>query len=309
MAVARDPSAARELVRRERLALRISAVGGGVLAAVALIWGWLAGSGVILFDGVFAAAGIVLVSVSVLASHAADAAPTARYPFGRHAATPMAVVIQGAALLATMLYGLVDSVAVLVAGGSDGAPLHLLAYGAVAAVGATVLALLVRRSAPGSTLALAEVVSWRAGAWLSVVIAIGGGVGIALQRSAYAGAARYVDPVLLLVAVLLLAPAPVRLLRQGTHQLLEGAPDPAVAAAVDRAVAAVQAQFDLPAPRVRGSQVGDRLYVEADFLVAPGRWTVDQEDAVRRAVIAGLDELGLDVWATVDLTTDPGYDA
>ncbi|WP_158609717.1 cation transporter [Cellulomonas triticagri] len=296
--------------RLERRALWRSASGGAALGLVAVVWGLVADSGVILFDGIFSLAGIVLVSVSFLASYASGSGPSHRYPFGRPAATPLAVVIQGAALLATLAYGVVDAVATLLDGGSEGDALHLVAYGAVGAAGSALLARWVHRAAPRSSLAFAEVVSWRTGAWLSLVILVGGAVGLVLERTGPDAVGPYVDPVLLLVAVALLTPAPVRLLRDGTHELLEGVPTSPVAGEVERALAAVRAEHALPAPAAtRVSQVGPRLLVEVVFVVPPG-WTVDQQDAVRRAfrahLVAGALDPATDVRTAVDLTTDPG---
>lgn len=293
-------------LRRERTALLGSAAAAGVIGTAAAVWGVVAGSGVILFDGVYTVAGIALVGVSALASRAAEQAPGGRYPFGRHAATPLAVAMQGAALVATLLYGVADAVGTLVAGGADGDPLGLLAYGVASAVLSAGVAAWLRRRAPDSELALAEVVSWRAGAWLSAGVALGGVVGTLLDRGGHATAAGYVDPVLLLLAVVLIAPLPVRLVRDGMHELLEGAPPPEVAHAVDAAVAAARAEFDLPEALVRATKLGRRLYVEVDFVVEPGPWDVAAEDRVRHAVVDRLEALPYDVWATVELTTDPG---
>lgn len=300
------PSAAgpHDHVRRERSALTGSAVASGVIGTGAALWGAVAGSGVILFDGIYTLAGIALVGVSALASRAAESQPGERYPFGRHAATPLAVAMQGAALLTTLVYGVADAIATLLAGGSDGDPLSLVAYGALSAVASAGVAVWLRRRAPGSELAAAEVVSWRAGAGLSLVVAVGGVVGTVLERSDHLAAAAYVDPVLLLLAVALIGVLPLRLIRDGMHELLEGVPPAEVTAEVDRAVAAARAEFDLPEPVVRATKLGRRLYLEVDFVVEPGRWDVDREDDVRRAVIGRLAGLPLDLWATVELTTD-----
>jgi predicted Co/Zn/Cd cation transporter (cation efflux family) len=56
---------------------------------------------------------------------------------------------------------------------------------------------------------------------------------------------------------------------------------------------------------VRATKLGRKLYVEVDFVVQPGHWDVSDEDDVRRGVLAALAPLGFDVWANVELTTDP----
>lgn len=292
--------------RHERGALLESAVAAAVLGTAAVVAGLASRSAVVLFDGLYTLAGIALVGVSALASRAATSRPGGRYPFGRHAATPLAVVVQGAALIATLLYGAADAVGTLLAGGSDADPTTMLAYGGASAVVSALVAWRLRRRSGDSALVDAEVVSWWAGAAISLAVGLGGVVAAVLAAGGRDGAAGYVDPVLLLVVVLLVARLPVRLLRDGTHELLEGAPPPEVDAAVRAAVETVRAAFDLPAPLVRATKLGRRLYVEVDFVVRPGRWDVDAEDEVRRAVVSRLRDLPLDVWATVELTADPG---
>ena len=74
---------------------------------------------------------------------------------------------------------------------------------------------------------------------------------------------------------------------------------------MDAAVQAVRIEFDLPEPVVRATKLGERLYVEVDFVVPAGAWDVTGEDRVRRALIDRLKALGYELWANVELTTDP----
>lgn len=289
----------------ERRALLLSLVATSVLSAGAIVWGVLSGARVILFDGVYMLASVVLVSVSLLASRAATSAPTREYPFGRHGATPLAVALQGSALLGTVVYGAADAIGVLAGGGSEAAAGSVLAYGVLTAVISALIMLALRRTAQDSDLARAELVSWRAGTLLSLVVAIGGAVALVLTRTGARQAASYVDPVLVLVACAAIAPMAISLVRDGVRELLEAAPTPDVRQDIEALVDAARAEHDLPDPTIRSTVLGQRLYVEVDFVVAPGRWTVDDEDTIRHAVLDRLQTLAFQVWATVELTTDP----
>ena len=291
--------------RRERRALVVSILASAVIGFAAATWGVLVQADVLVFDGVYMLAGIGLVAVSLLASRAANAPPTARFPFGRAAATPLAVAVQGAALLAALLYGVVSAVGTILQGGSPVPATVLMVYGVASAAASWLVAVLVARTAPASELAHAEVVAWRSGAVLSLVVAVGGIVAAVLRSAGRDGLADHVDPVLVLVAVALVVHLPVRLVRDGMHELLEGAPTGTLAAALDDAVTRTREQFDLPEPTVRATKLGRRMYVEVTFVVGEHGWEVDDEDAVRRALTARLDALPLDVWATIELTTDP----
>ncbi|MFE5290732.1 cation transporter [Isoptericola sp. NPDC056618] len=274
------------------------------LGTTGLVWGLLAGADVIVFDGVYTLASIALSAGSLLASRAASAEPTRQFPYGLSAAVPLAVVVQGAALAATLLYAVVAAVQTVIAGGSGATQVTLLVYGTVSALLGWLVVRLLGRLGVGTDLAVAEVVGWRAGAVLSVVVAVGGGVGLLMERAGLDTAADYVDPVLVLVAVAVVSPMPVRLVRDGMVELLEGTPAPEVVAHLRGIVDDVQREFGLPAPTVRATKLGRRLYVDVVFVVPHGDWDVDAEDDVRRSAVGRLRRMPFDVWANVELTAD-----
>ncbi|GAA4173160.1 cation transporter [Gryllotalpicola koreensis] len=299
-----DVDEAAAAVRAERRVLTVSLLAAAVLGVGAVVWGLVADAGALIFDGVYTLAGIALSAASLLASRAAASAPSRRFPFGKQAAVPIAVVIQGAALGGTLLYAVITAVQTIIAGGSAASQTALLAYGVLAGVYSVLVALILRSPARDSDLARAEVVSWRAGTVLSLVIAVGGAAGLLLERTALGGLSVFMDPVLVLIAVAITAAMPLQLIRSGMHELLEGAPPPEILARIEAAVEEARAAFGLPVPLIRSTKLGRRLYVEVDFVVAHDRWDVDAEDRVRHAIVDRLEELPFDLWAAVELTTD-----
>jgi predicted Co/Zn/Cd cation transporter (cation efflux family) len=291
-------------VTGERRALLGSIAVSVFCGLLAVVWGLLSGARIILFDGAYALIGIAIAGVSLRVARAVAAGPTRRFPFGREALTPLTVVGQGVALAATLFYAGADAVTVIRDGGSPVTPGPVAVYGAVTGVLSLGTAWWLRRAAPRSDLVDAEREQWRADAVLSAVIVVGSLVALVLVRGGRAAVAAYVDPVLVLVACAILLPTPLRLLRAGGVELLEGEPPAAVAGPVRAVVAAVRARFGLDEPVLRLHKLGGKLYVEVGFVVRPGEWDVADEDAVRRAVVEGLEPLGLDVWASVELTTD-----
>jgi predicted Co/Zn/Cd cation transporter (cation efflux family) len=288
----------------ERAALIGSVVASVVSGVLAIVWGVLSGARIILFDGAYALIGIAVAGLSLRIARAVEAGPTRRFPFGRDGLTPLMVVGQGIALAATLFYAGADAVAVIREGGTAVAPGNVAAYGAVTGLISLAAAWWLRRTAPGSDLVDAEAQQWRVDAILSVVMVVGALVGLGLVSAGRRDLADYVDPVLVLLACAVLAPTPLRLLRSGTVELLEGEPPAEITDAVVAVVADVRQRFGLDEPIVRLHKLGRKLYVEVDFVVEPGEWDVSEEDAVRRAVADGLTPLGLDVWAYVELTTD-----
>lgn len=288
----------------EQAALRLSLYAAVAVAALAIVWGLLASSQIILFDGVYGLIGIALTAIGLGTSRLVDAGPSARFPFGLEALTPIVIGVQGVALLGTMAYASLEAVSTILDGGSEVAAGSVAAYGLVTAVLSYVVFRRMRTADRTSDLLDAEARAWWAGFVLSVVVIVGALVAVGL-RAAGLAAERFVDPVLVLVASAMLLPMPLRMLRTTFVELLEGRPPPEVLDPVRAAVEQVRAEFDLPEPILRVSKVGRKLYVEVDFVVDEGTWDVDGEDDVRRAVDRRLDELPYDIWLTVELTADP----
>ncbi|BCW64986.1 cation efflux family transporter [Arthrobacter sp. TS-15] len=292
-------------VGAERRALGISLWVSVGSAAGAIMLGVLSGTRIIVFDGAYMGIGLILTAISLKASSASAGGPTRRFPFGRDAFTPLVVLIQGLAVAGTLLVAAGDAVVIIRDGGSPVSAAIIAVYGVITAAIGFALVWWMGRAAPDSDLVVAEIAQWRAGAILSVMMVLGAVVALVLQGLGLDDVALYVDPVLVLVACLILAYIPVGLIRTGLNELLEGAPSKELDAAITDAVQAVRQEFGLQKPLIRSGKVGRKLYVEVDFVVAGTDWNVGEEDAVRRAVVKALEPLGLDVWAYVALTAAP----
>lgn len=290
---------------RERRALRFSLAATTSIAVAAVIWGWLAGSQVILLDGAYALIGMGLTAVSLAASRLAASRPTSRFPYGREALVPLTVALQGVALFGTLAYAALEAVRVLLAGGSEVAPASLVAYGALTAVACWVVSRRLPRMDPLSDLVSAEARQWSASSVFSLVVAVGAVGALALGWFGFVGVAPYVDSALVLIGCALLLPQPIALFRTALIELLEGAPAPDVQETVTEALLQVRHRHELPEPTIRMTKLGRKLYIDAVFLVEPGRWAVDQEDAVRREAVAALADLPYEPCLSVHLTTDP----
>lgn len=292
----------------EQRALGASAAGTAIVGAVGVVWGILASSQIVLFDGMYATIGIVLTWMALHASRAAAAGPTARFPYGREALTPLVVGVQGIALLATCVYGSFSAVLSILAGGKDVAAGSVLAYGVLSAVGSTAMWLWLRRRAGGSDLVDAEATVWLVGAALSVGMVIAFGFVLVFDGTEYGDVARYADPALVIAFSILLVPTPLSMLRRTFVELLEGAPDPYIQRAVADVVDGVRAAHGLGEPFLFMTKLGPKLYIEADFVVDPDAWRVADADAVRRDLAAALGAaLPYELWLNIELTGDARF--
>jgi predicted Co/Zn/Cd cation transporter (cation efflux family) len=194
---------------------------------------------------------------------------------------------------------------VIATGGSTVAAGAVAAYAWLSAAASWAIAAHLRRVDQASDLLDAEAREWMAGAVLSVVVGAGALAALLLRRTPASDLERFLDPVLVIVGSLVVAPQAAGMVRTMLAELLEAAPPQAVQEPVRAAVAAVRADHGLPEPDLRMGKVGRKLYVEMDFVVRPGEWDVADEDRVRRDVATRLSGLPYDLWLNIELTTDP----
>jgi predicted Co/Zn/Cd cation transporter (cation efflux family) len=230
---------------REQAALLVSVIATVVMATLGVVWGLAVRSQLILFDGVYGMLGIVLSGLSLHVSRLVAAGPTTRFPFGREALAPLVVAIQGIALGGTCAYAVVTSLLTIVDGGSAVVAGWAVVYGAVSMVVSFVVYLWMRPRARSSGLVAAEAVQWLFSAGLGVAMVVAFGAMLGLQRTDWAGAADYIDPALVLLACVLVLPAPLRMVTSTLAELLEGAPPISIQSPVRAAVAEVTASMGL----------------------------------------------------------------
>lgn len=287
----------------------MSAATAAVLAALGIGWGMFSGSQIILLDGAYALIGLGLSWLALRAGRLIAAGPTEPYPFGRETLGPLVVGIQGLVLLGSLGYACLEAVQSIAAGPELVPPGLGLAYGLVTLAAAALIVVVLVRLRADSDLVAAEIHQWRAGAALSAAMTVGFLGALLLQVMELDQVAGYVDPVLVLVAALMLAPTPVRMMRTAGRELLEGAPGPDVIDPVAAAVEALRSRHGLPEPTMRVGKLGRKLYVELDFVVREeDAWTIADADLFRRELIDVLKRPGQVLWLNVELHTDPHWD-
>lgn len=208
----------------ERRGLMASAATAAVMAAAGISAGVLADSQIILLDGFYALVGLLLAWLGLHAGRLIDEGPTERYPFGRETLGPLVVGIQGLVLLGSLGYAGLEAIQTIASGGVAAATGIGLVYAGLTLVASMGIAAWLRRHQAGSDLLSAEAIQWRASAVLSLVMLVGFGLAALLLSMDQNDAAAFVDPTLVLVAVLLLGPTPVRMIRASLRELLEGTP-------------------------------------------------------------------------------------
>jgi cation diffusion facilitator family transporter len=286
-------------------ALLASTWTSAAFAVVAVGWGLLTGSQLIVFDGLYSFASVGLSLMAVAALRTARRGPDERYPWGREVWEPLTVVVKAAALGGLSVYALVGGVSDVLAGGRTVEVGLAVVYGVVATVVGVVITVVLRRHARAgsSDLVRAEAAEWAGDTLLSVGVLAGFVVAAVLQASGREDLARYVDPVMVVVVSAAFLPVPARLMITGFREVLTMAAPPDVQEPVVTLVRALGAESGFADATVRVSKVGRRLDLDVVFLVGAGT-TVQACDAVRVELERRLAAAGHHVSMSVGFTAD-----
>jgi cation diffusion facilitator family transporter len=291
----------------DRRVLLFSVAASGVFAVVSLVWGLLAHSQMIVFDGLYSFVGVGLSLLATAALRAARSGADERWPWGREILEPLAITVKAVALAGLCLYAVVGGVGEILTGGRDIEAGWALAYAVVATVaGLAVASVLARMSRGRSDLVRAEAAEWRGDALLGLGTLAGFVLVVVLQASGHDGPARYVDPAMVVLTSLIYLRIPYRLVGEGLREVLTMAADPAVRERALAAVRTVDEAWGLEHGPLRLSKVGARLDVDVTFLVDAGSRarTVADFDAVRAALHDGLRRTGLEPSLSVGFTAE-----
>jgi cation diffusion facilitator family transporter len=288
----------------------VSVIASSGFAVGSLVWGLLAGSQMIVFDGLYSFVSVALSLLAVWALRAARSGPDERYPWGREIYEPLTITIKAVALAGLCLYALVGGVGDLITGGREIDAGWAVVYGVVATAVGIGVSLVLRRMSRGATdLVRAEAAEWMGDAMLSIGTLVGFGVALALQLTGNDALARYVDPAMLVLTSAIYLRIPLRLTTEGMREVLTMSAAPAVRDPATAVVEEVAQEWGLAEPVVRLSKVGSRLDVEVIFLVEAGSKarTVEQFDQVRAELEERLRTTGLEPWLSVEFTADPRW--
>ena len=289
--------------RLERRALSLSIYMGLALAAVGISFGIIGGSQIVLFDGFYTFLGIGLTWMARRVSVLVEAGPTVRFPYGREALVPLIIGIEGVALLATCLYAAFNAVLTIIGGGSSAPDAWSFNYSILALAIPTFIWWRLRRVAQRSELVRAEATQWLAGAGLGLAILLAFVAARLVEGTAWAAAARYIDPSLVIAASCLFIIPPSGMVHTTFIELIEGVPDEELQEAARLALDHVAEQFALDDRHMRMTKIGRKFYVEIDFVVEP-EWTVAKSDQVRRVLFRMLKTIPHDLWLTVEFSAD-----
>lgn len=300
----------------EQGVLRLSIAASLAMAAAAVVFGFLANSSLIIFDGIYGLIDVVMTWLSLLVvrlislSTNVDALQSRlnqRFTMGFWHLEPIVLGVSGTLMIGAALYAAVNAVDALMSGGRQIALGPAILFAGLTIVAEIGLALFIRRVNRniGSEFIALDGKNWVVSASMSAAYLVAFGGGYLLRDSAWAWLVPYIDPAILLLVCLFVMVAPLGTVRQALSDILLITPVD-LQAHVDEVARAIVAQHGFIEHRSYVAKVGRGEQIELFFVVpeddAPR--PLVEWDRLRDQIGEALGEESPDRWLTIMFTTD-----
>ncbi len=296
---------------QEKRLLKLSIYGSIGFAVVAIVWGVIIRSNMVIFDGLYSLVSIVLTLFSLLAASYIKKSDFSKFPFGKETLEPLVIIFKYFVIIALCLYAASSAFSDLLSGGRYVNPGYVVVYTIIGSSVAMLIYSHLRRRAQAinSEFVTAEANQWLMDIMLSIAVIFGFGIAYALDQTPWAYLVYYVDPLMVLIASLYFLKIPIESIISNFKEVLEMAPDDDVQEIVQDYIDRVEDKYRFEDSVVRLTKVGSRLFIEIDFILGDDSKVinVDDFDAVREEIydhINNIKEISYSKWLRILFTRD-----
>lgn len=281
----------------EQNILAFSACGALFFALLALTWGVLAGSQMIMFDGVYSFISLVLTGLYFYAARSIAMGSDEKFPFGRAQIEPLVIVVQSVVLLVICAKAFSSAVITLFSGGREIDNLSGMGYAAIGVTGCFISWYYIMRvgekKAPQSELIRTQGAQWLMDTLLSLAVLIGFFIGYLIQRAGYGYYARYIDSLMVIIAVLFFIRGPIVSFIDGIRGMLIMAPEKTAYSVSKEAMKEIAQQRGFDDVILRVGKAGRQLVYEVSFVTKDPQssCSIGEMDAIHRQAESRLREL------------------
>ena len=253
-----------------------------LFAAFGVIWGVLADSGMIIFDGIYSGISVGLSSLSVIVLKQVESGENERFPFGRAHFEPILVFFKSLVLIGTCVYSATNSFAELVGEGRYVEPDMGIVYSLISTVGCLAVAVIlhVKNIQMESDIVGVERNQWVGDFILSFGVLVGFVVSFLLKGTDYSHLMPYADPLMVVIFSSIFIVMIMGSLGNPVRQLLLYRAKARGIKPIQDLVQEIAREIDAR-PKLHIVCVGREICVEANFLVGERAFSVVEMDEVR----------------------------
>lgn len=288
--------------------LRSSIIFTATFTIIALSIGFLTGSQVILFDGVFSLIGVALTYLSIMSLKFIQKRDTWNYPFGKVAFEPFVAIVQYSIVLYICITNIATAIGVILNGGHAIDITSGILYGVFSAVFNFVVFTYLRRLTKEHVTAISKVEldQWKFSLLLGVGILVGFSISFGLTLTAYRDFTAFVDPILTIIITILFGRTAIISMKTCVKELMQGAPSPEMFTFVKSKIKEIKQHYNLSEHILRLGKVGSQLIIEIDFVIECQSEldSVLRQDEVRKKLADDFEELPYEKWININFTGD-----
>ncbi|MDD4202185.1 MAG: cation transporter [Candidatus Omnitrophica bacterium] len=298
-------------VRHEQNILTFSACGALFFALLALTWGFLAKSQMIMFDGIYSFISLLLTGLYLYASRSMAMGSDENFQFGRAQMEPMVIIVQSIVLLVICVKAFSGAVVSLFSGGQEINNISGMSYAAIGVIGCFfcwhVILRMAKKNAPRSELIKTLGSQWLMDTLLSLAVLIGFFIGYIIQRAGYEYYSRYMDSLMVVIAVLFFVREPIVSFITGIRGMLMMAPERRIYKATKKAMKKIAKEKGFDDIILRLGKSGRELVCEVGFVTKDpnNSWAIGEMDKIHREVKEELTKLfDSQLWLCVSFVHD-----
>ncbi|WP_096435011.1 cation diffusion facilitator family transporter [Alteribacter populi] len=295
-------------MRKEKHLLAMSVYGALAFAVIAIVWGILVHSQMILFDGVYSLISVILSLFSLLSASYIQKHDYKQFPFGKEMLEPLVIIVKYFIILILCLFALSSAVSDLLSGGREVDPGFALLYAIVATVGGFIVYRFLKAGQKKikSGFVEAESNQWLMDTLLSAGVMIGFFIAFLLTLTPFAHLTAFVDPLMVILVSGYFIKVPVTSIKQQLREVLEMSPGEEIKSILEESTQRIERKYQFDETHLRVSKVGSKLFIEVDFVVneVSKDLTIAQQDQIREELTFHIQDLNFTKWLTVSFTND-----
>lgn len=289
----------------EKNLLWISLMATVFFSLLAIIWGIIAGSGIIIFDGLYSAISLGLSSLSLITLREINKGESKHFPFGRAQFEPLLVAFKSIMIMGMCIYASVNSLALLFRGGRNVETGSALIYAIIGFLGCIAITLLLGRHAKRikSKIIDAERNQWLGDTLLSLSVLLAFLFAITVLEPFYPELVPFVDPFMVVFVATLFLIIPGRSLWKAMREIILLRPDDDIVHPFEVEAQAIADQLGVR-HKVHVVVIGRQLEVEVNFLTKDSFFSVTEMDDIRIRFIEIASKLSERNWVNINFTQD-----
>jgi predicted Co/Zn/Cd cation transporter (cation efflux family) len=287
--------------------LRISVAATLLIAGLGILFGLLARSSAILFDGFFALIDVAVTWLTLKVARLVASQGDRRFQYGFWHLEPLVMALRASVLIVLVAYAFFSAVNSLLKGGYEPDFGMGLAYAVAVSVICFAMWWWIRGQAEriDSGLVRLDVKAWLMSALITSALLVAFAVALASTGTETERLIPYLDPAVLALLSLALLPMPFREAREAFAEIFMISP-PELDARVRGVMADFIERHEFRDFRSYVSKAGRAQFIEISVLVPSDlRVPVGEIDALRAEIGAAIGGAGPERWLTILFTADP----